>query len=50
MGLVCSNGPDRYGGSSVAAVRASLTRHVKIDTPDTKGSPGWGFSLINSTP
>ena len=40
MGLVLSDVPDRYAGRSIADVRVSHARQVKVDTPDTKGSPG----------
>jgi hypothetical protein len=42
---VWSNDLDRYAGRSVTAVKDSHGRQVKVDTPDTKGFPGWSFSL-----
>ena len=48
VGLVWSNDPETYAGSSVATVRASHTRHVEGDDPDKKGYPGPpGGGLVN---
>jgi hypothetical protein len=53
VGLVWSNDPESYAGSSVATGRASHARQVEGDDPDKKGYPGppsWGLGVGLTTP
>jgi hypothetical protein len=53
VGLVWSNDPKSYTGSSVATGRVSHARQVKGDGPDKKGCPGppgWGLGVGQTTP
>jgi len=48
VGLVRSNDPESYAGSSDATGMASLARLVKGSDPDQKGypgPPGWGLGM-----
>jgi len=48
VGLVWSNDPESYAGSSDVTDMASCARQVKGDDPDKKGypgPPGWGLGL-----
>jgi hypothetical protein len=54
VGLVSSDDPESYAGSSIATGRASHCRQVKGDDPEERGNPGptvWGFrEADNLTP
>ena len=55
VGLVWSDDPESYAGSSIATGRASHARPVKGDDPDKKGYPdppgcGVGHGADNPTP
>ena len=53
MGLVWTNDPESYAGSSAATGRASHAGQVKGDDPDKKGyhgPPGWGLVVGLTTP
>jgi len=48
VGLVWSNDPESYSGSSDVTGMASPAREVKGDDPDKKGypgPPGWGLGV-----